>query len=206
MGLVRALAISRLALAVALCVPGLPLPVLSVCAGGAVILGVLLTRLTSGNTEFGEQMVKVILGGAALGWLGGSDAMVRWAVWFIAAQLALAYFAAGVFKLISASWRSGEALWAISSMNPWRDVTVGRWLRERPQWSWFLSWATIVWETTFPLALIAPPWAMAIWLLTGLVFHLGCAVFMGLNSYLWSFVAAYPAFIFTNYALRAWLA
>lgn len=202
-GLVRGLAIGRLALAAALCLPGLPLMALAFCAGAALVLGALQTRLMSGYTEFGDQMVKVLLGGAALGWLGGSETTVRWALWFIAAQLSLAYFAAGIFKLISRSWRSGEALSAIVSMNPWRHVAAGRWLRQRPQWSWLLSWGTMVWETTFPLVLIAPPWAMAIWLAIGVVFHVGCAVFMGLNSYLWSFLAAYPAVVFLNGSLRA---
>ena len=201
-GLVRALAVIRLALAAVLCVPGPSSLVLSLCAAGTVILGVLQSRLASGDTEFGEQMVKVILGGAALGWLGGSEVTVRWAVWFIAAQLSLAYFAGGVFKLISSSWRSGEALWAIVNMNAWKHAAAGRWLRQRPQWSAFLSWGTMLWEVTFPLALVAHPWAMAVWLIIGAAFHIGCAIFMGLNSYLWSFVAAYPAVAFLNSSLR----
>ena len=205
-GLVRALAVIRLALAAVLCLPGASLLVLSLCAGGTVILGVLQSRLASGDTEFGEQMVKVILGGAALGWIGGSEITVRWAVWFIAAQLSLAYFAAGVFKLISSSWRSGEALWAVLSMNPWKHAAAGRWLRERPQASSFLSWGTMLWEVTFPVALLAPPWAMATWLAIGAAFHIGCAIFMGLNSYLWSFVAAYPAVAFVNSWLRSFVA
>jgi hypothetical protein len=201
-GLVRALALIRLALAAVLWLPGPSPLVLSLSAAGVVMLGVLQSRLASGDTEFGEQMVKVILGGAALGWIGGSEVTVRWAVWFIAAQLSLAYFAAGVFKLISSSWRSGEALSAVLSMNPWKHAAAGRSLRQRPQWSSLLSWGTMLWEVTFPLALIAPPWAMAIWLAIGLAFHIGCAIFMGLNSYLWSFVAAYPAVAFLNSSLR----
>jgi hypothetical protein len=201
-GLVRTIAVIRLALAALLWVPAAPLLLLSLCAAGIVILGALQSRLASGDTEFGEQMIKVILGGAALGWVGGSETTVRWAAWFIAAQLSLAYFAAGFFKVISPSWRSGEALGAILSINPWKHPAAGPWLRMQPSWSRLLSWGTIVWELTFPLALIGPPWAMATWLIAGFVFHIGCAVFMGLNSYLWSFVAAYPAVAFLNSSLR----
>jgi hypothetical protein len=203
---VRVFAVLRLIAAGALLVPGLPALALGVSAAIALVTGAVIARFSSGYTEFGDQMVKVVLGGAAVGWLGGSETTVRWSVWFIAAQACLAYSAAGSFKLVSPTWRSGAALWTILSMEQTGHPPVGRWLSQRPGWSRALSWGTIVWEATFPLVLIAPPWLLWMWLAAGAIFHLGCAFLMGLNTYLWSFIATYPAVIFVNSSLHAWWA
>lgn len=202
---VGVMAVARAGAAVTLCVASAPAALLAGAAVAIILLGVVQERLNSDHAGFGEQMVKVILGGATLGWLGGTDTTLRWAVWFIAAQAALAYCAAGAFKAISPTWRSGEALWIILRLEDLGHPPAGRWLSQRVQLSKMLSWATIVWEVTFPLALIAPPWALWVWLGAGVLFHLGCSSLMGLNSFLWSFVATYPAVVFTNESIRTWL-
>ena len=53
----------------------------------------------------------------------------------------------------------------------------------------FLTRALVVFECTFPLILVAPPSVAIAMLLAGALFHLGCAVTMGLNAFLLVFPA-----------------
>lgn len=116
-------------------------------------------------------------------------------------QLVLSYLAAGISKLAASGWRSGETLTAIMATQAWGDKRVSALLRF-PLLAWGASWAVILAEALFPLALLASaPWligAMAALFL----FHLATAVFMGLNKFPWAFLAAYPAVFLLSRALR----
>ena len=49
-----------------------------------------------------------------------------------------------------------------------------------------------------PLAMFAPPAVLMVFLAAGLVFHVGIAAAMGLGSFLFAFVATYPALIYVS--------
>ena len=54
----------------------------------------------------------------------------------------------------------------------------------------------------FPLVLVAPK-KVALGLLgTGVTFHVGNAVFMGLNRFMWAFSGTYPAVAHCSRSLR----
>jgi len=123
---------------------------------------------------------------------------VQLAVIFIAAQLALSYVAAGIFKLISPVWRSGEALPGILNTYghgvAWASHVVGR-----RKWIGFAAgWLVMLFELIFPIVFVAPPSLVAVLLAAGFAFHLGCAVLMGLNSFLWPFPATYACVLATR--------
>lgn len=65
-----------------------------------------------------------------------------------------------------------------------------------------LAWGTILAEALFPLLLLAPPAVLGSVLAGFFVFHLAAAVFMGLNTYPWAFLAAYPATVAVSGMLR----
>jgi len=153
-------------------------------------------RLLGGDGA--EQMATIIMVAAALAvfpW--HEDSRIVASVTFISAQLCLSYFAAGVAKFVSPIWRRGEALRLILSTethgNPWAT----RLLEEHQTVAWGGCWAVILFETLFPLAIFGPQEVLTIALAIGFLFHLGCATMMGLNSFLWSFPAAYPCLIAT---------
>ncbi|HEY6033401.1 MAG TPA: hypothetical protein VIV58_04055, partial [Kofleriaceae bacterium] len=56
--------------------------------------------------------------------------------------------------------------------------------------------AMVITEAAFPLALLGPWWLVLAFFAWGVVFHVANAVLMGLNSFLWAFVATYPAIAF----------
>jgi hypothetical protein len=50
----------------------------------------------------------------------------------------------------------------------------------------------IVFECTFPLAILSPRLAL-VFFGAGIAFHVGIAAVMGLNNFVWPFIATYPA-------------
>ncbi|MFE2940907.1 alpha/beta fold hydrolase [Streptomyces sp. NPDC059255] len=112
---------------------------------------------------------------------------------FIACHSCLSYFTAGVSKAISPVWRDGTAIPSIFRTTTYGDQRFYHFVRDRPRLSKTLAWTTIIGETAFPLALVAPkPIARGI-LGMGLAFHLANARYMGLNRFIWAFAGTYPA-------------
>jgi hypothetical protein len=130
---------------------------------------------------------------------GGSDAMTlvvllglalarsfdtRLGLAYIAAQLVLSYFLAGVFKLRDPRWRDGSALPALLSAPQYRTTPV-----RVPR---VAAYAVLGFECSFPLALLDVR-LCATYAVIGLVFHALNARLLGLNRFLWAWLAAYPA-------------
>ena len=139
-----------------------------------------------------EQMSDIVLISALLAVLPmPADSRITLAVVFIAAQAVLSYFTSGVAKLVSPMWRSGSALPAILGTYNHGLAPVSRIMESRPAIGFVLGWSVILFEVLFPLVLIAPPSVAIAALGVGLTFHLGCAVLMGLNSFVWPFPATY---------------
>jgi hypothetical protein len=120
---------------------------------------------------------------------------VQWVcIAFVAAQAILAYLAAGVAKMVSSIWRSGLAVGLILRTETYGSMTVSR-VVDRYRLSKPLSWMTILFECAGPaLVLIGPRGALA-FIGIGLAFHLTIAYAMGLNTFVWSFAATYPAIV-----------
>jgi len=82
---------------------------------------------------------------------------------------------------------------------------LGRWLDLRPGLSKALCWGTIAFECSFILAFIAEPKLLTALLLGGALFHASAALFMGLNGFFFAFVATYPAIVYLNRYVAAWM-
>ncbi len=112
---------------------------------------------------------------------------------YIAVFASLSYFAAGVAKLFSVSWRSGAALSQFllfsNAAFPNRFTAA---VRRRPDITRKWSWVAMGWEILFPLALFFPA-AAWIFLVSGVAFHLLNFYFFGLNRFFWAWLATYPA-------------
>ena len=57
------------------------------------------------------------------------------------------------------------------------------------------SWLVITLECGFPAALVAPELAIALLTIAG-TFHVGNALVLGLNRFVWAWLAAYPALLY----------
>lgn len=125
-------------------------------------------------------------------WLNWVPGVAEACASFLVLQLALAYFTAGIAKVISPVWRSGSALSGILATSSWGSPRVAGWLRERPAVARLGAWAVMAFECVFPMVLVLPPTPSLALLLCGLVFHAGVAVLMGLNTFVLAFCGLYP--------------
>lgn len=116
---------------------------------------------------------------------GGSDYMtvvvlssklVPWGQTYLAIQLTLSYFVAGLVKLKHKDWRNGSALTRLTGLPAWMAAPV------------------LLWECTFPLAWLNHGLCQA-YLAIGLIFHLVNAKKLGLNRFFWIWLAAYPSLL-----------
>ncbi|MBX9717808.1 MAG: hypothetical protein K2X36_03080, partial [Microbacteriaceae bacterium] len=65
------------------------------------------------------------------------------------AQTGLSYLASGLAKLISSTWRSGEAMGQVVRTDIYGGTWFSRLLERQPILGKLVSWVTIAWETSF---------------------------------------------------------
>ena len=113
---------------------------------------------------------------------------------YLALQLILSYFIAGWVKLVNPAWRCGRALRDVFAFSAYPANESLRGWSDRPRALWLVSWAVILFELLFPLAMVS---AMALYaaLAIAAIFHLSNAYFLGLNRFVWFWIAAYPSLI-----------
>ncbi len=120
-------------------------------------------------------------------------------LFFIAAQAVLSYFAAGLAKFIGISWRNGMAIYEIMNTESYGYMPLANFLRKNSSiYTKIINWNIIIFECFFILIIILPTPYFLIFVIWGFFFHMFNAIFMGLNGFLWAFMASYPAIIFVN--------
>ena len=142
------------------------------------------------------QLNAIIYSAISLTLLSDTPTAARYCLYFLTLQLCLAYFAAGFHKLRSSDWRGGSALPGILSTRLFGFPAFGAWLDRHGRLAWCFSWSTIAWEVSFPVVLVAPREVGLVYFGCGVLFHLSSAFTMGLNKFIWAFLALYPAAIY----------
>jgi len=164
-----------------------------------------LARRTRFGGDGSDQMGLVVALGVVLmsaGRAAGDSSLAWCGVLAIAGQAAIAYPAAGIAKWVSPVWRSGVALPRVMNTQTYGHAGAARLAARSRLLSRALCWLIILSESLFPLVLLLPqPLAVAS-LACFALFHLSNAYFMGLNAFVWSFLATYPAVLTANAALR----
>ncbi|WP_051857752.1 hypothetical protein [Streptomyces cellulosae] len=153
-------------------------------------------RRTYGG-EGSDQLVKIIFCTLLLAAARPTPTTMQLALWFLAAQAALAYFSAGIHKATSRTWWDGSALTGVLTTRTFGNQRLAAWLTTHPTTARWLSRSVGPAETLFPLVLVAPPTWLPVFLALGAGFHLSCAIVMGLDCFLWAFTALYPAIAYT---------
>lgn len=148
----------------------------------------------NGGSDF---MTLVVLMGIAVGalatpWVGAALAW-KAGLWVISIQALSSYFLSGTVKLRYAGWRDGRALPALLDGGIYGPLAPHSPLRHR-QVAMTCSWAFILWEAAFPLAMIDPG-ITTLWCVIGAVFHFLVWWFFGLNRFFWAWLATFPALI-----------
>jgi hypothetical protein len=133
-------------------------------------------------------------------WLGedGADHMGQ----VVAGQLTISYFLAGAAKLASFEWRSGRALVGVMGTGAYGHPFAARVATAGPWVPIVFCWCVIAIETVFPAFLFAPREVLLGVLAAFALFHGATAFFMGLNTFVWAFIAAYPSLLVVHALLQ----
>lgn len=178
--------------------------VAGVSSGGFETVLVATIALTSiglsVRTPFGndgaDQMTVLIFTALTLALLAGTELAAVASLWFLAAQTCLSYLTAGAAKTTAIGWRNGDAIRGIFRTTVYGHPFIGRLVRDRRLLATFVGLSVVCTECLFALVLIAPQPLVFVFLAGGLLFHVGSAIFMGLNTFFWSFAGTYPAILF----------
>lgn len=152
----------------------------------------------NGGSDF--MITQVLVGLFFFYALPGS--LSEFGLWYIAVQLLNSYFIAGVIKIKNPDWRSGQAVMGFLQNTTYCLKPNIEFLVNRPNLVLFCSWAVMAWEISFPLSLFNLHLALIL-LFIGFIFHLGNWVAFGLNRFVFSWVATYPALIYCVMKLKA---
>jgi hypothetical protein len=134
--------------------------------------------------------------------LPGDLHVAQASLWFIAIQGCLSYSVAGIAKVISPVWRNGEAVHRILGTRTYGTSMSAAFVSGRIGVCVALSWLLMLFECTFPLALAFGKTGFLVFAVLGILFHISNAVIMGLNTFVWAFVATYPAILFCAVSIR----
>ncbi len=195
----RRLHVPRLALAVLL-VAGVQ-PSLTLTA--LLLIGILLLRQNDGPYNGGsDRMSLLMLCCLCLAHWLPTERGRELALGYLALQLTLSYFMAGLVKAVNPAWRNGKALADVFFFSAYPvSESLRRW-RDSPRLLWIMSWAVILLELLFPLSL----WnrtALYMALTLTALFHLVNACLFGLNRFFWIWLAAYPSLLWLQ---QRWMA
>ncbi|MFW8593288.1 HTTM domain-containing protein [Cribrihabitans neustonicus] len=113
---------------------------------------------------------------------------------YLAAQLVLSYFISGQVKIMNPDWRTGRALQDVFAYSAYPVSEGLRGYAARPGLLFAMSWAVMLFELLFPLALFHRE-ALMLALFTAALFHLANACLFGLNRFFWIWLAAYPSIL-----------
>lgn len=168
----------------------------------AIVLTGWLLKLRRWLSDDGsDQMGQIVAIGATITAVGLSlqDLLIAGAgILLIAGQLTIAYFLGGAAKLISTEWRSGRAVIGIMGTQSFGHDFAARVASASIGFSVLFCWLLILVELVFPIAVLCPQPILAGFLAVFALFHVATALFMGLNTYVWSFGAAYPSIWMLN--------
>jgi hypothetical protein len=109
------------------------------------------------------------------------------------AHLCVSYLTAGLAKLISAKWISGQTLGLVMRTDLYGGTWFARVVHRWPAIGRLVTWSTITWETLFPLIYLTSPRIANANLILVKLFHLGTAQTMGLPRFVWAFSAGHEA-------------
>jgi hypothetical protein len=173
------------------------------CALAVIAASIVMYWRAPVGLDGSDQMLLITFVAVAIHELFPGDVHVaRASLWFIAIQGCLSYSVAGIAKAISPVWRSGEAVRRILGTRTYGTSRSASFVSGRNGVCLVLSWVIIVFECSFPLALALGKPGVAIFAALGIFFHISNAVIMGLNTFVWAFVATYPAILFCAVGIR----
>lgn len=142
-----------------------------------------------------DYMTLIVLIAMFIASLSSNPKFQNASVYYLCFQVASSYFLAGLVKVKNKDWRTGKALKAFLQNTIYRDNKVTSYLIGSNKLLRLFGIITIAWELSFPLAFVNYNFAI-VYLSVGFLFHLANAYLLGLNRFLFIWVATYPAVLY----------
>ena len=165
-----------------------------VCLGLVILTLLLLHRFQGPYNGGSDRMGILILCSLCLTDFLTATPLKELAFGYLALQLILSYFISGWVKIVNPDWRTGRALNDVFRFSAYPASENLRSWANYPHILFAMSWAVILFEIFFPLALLNQT-TLYIGLLVAAMFHFSNACFFGLNRFFWIWLAAYPSLI-----------
>jgi len=149
-----------------------------------------------------DSMTVVLLISLSLSRSSSSPLLARAGLAYAAGQLTLSYCVAGLSKLRDPSWRSGTALTELLSLPQYGARALRASGRLSGRLGLLGCWLVVAFECAFALAWLDARLCLVL-LLVAFCFHLANARLLGLNRFVWAWLAAYPALLYWSLRLQA---
>jgi len=116
---------------------------------------------------------------------------------YFCSQMVLCYLASGFVKMYSKVWRTGECLSGIFSTDAYGHPAMMHIFRFGSI-AFVAAWIVMIGEILIGLSSLMSDTIFYSSLIFGVLLHFSFALFMGLNKFFWTWLAAYPLWIFSR--------
>jgi len=172
------------------------------CAAALFLMVVMEQRLpeiADGGDNVARLLLVYLLFALPAGATAPAGSLRVWAhnlgVVTVVAQLVVLYLTSGFLKAFGERWHNGTALYYISQVE-WFSLPGLRALFQDPYLVTFAAYTTVAYQVMFPVAMVSR--LKKLWILTGICFHAGIAVFMGLVTFS-TVMIGLELFLFTDH-------
>lgn len=124
----------------------------------------------------------------------GQERAQQAALLYVALHAVMSYFISGAVKSLKAEWRTGRALTHFLDQGLYGPLVSNSLFRD-PIVARIASWAFILWEITFPLAVMMNE-VMMVYCGMALIFHLLVFRFFSLNRFVFAWATTFPALLY----------
>jgi len=155
----------------------------------------------SQSNDGSDQMAVVCFIALALANAINTDSSKSFALFFIAAQASLAYGTSGFLKMQKKGWYTGEYATEVLKTSSYGDKNVLEIALKRRSIAKVLGIMVVYGDCLLSLAFAFPPNICIFILFFGVFLHIGIGRIMGLNTFMWSYIATYPAILFASHAI-----
>jgi hypothetical protein len=169
----------------------IPLVVLSITT-------LIFTFRSSESNDGSDQMGSIAVLACTLTEISGTQAGKCIGLTFIAFQASLAYGTSGFLKAGAKGWRDGTFVLDILRTSSFGNKHVLGFLKNKLLLVTLLGCGVAYGDCGLSVAMFLPPPVCITTLACGVMLHVGIAFVLGLNTFLWSFVATYPALLWIS--------
>ena len=165
------------------------------------VINLLLVIRSPQSNDGSDQMAMIILISVTLAEIINSDFSKETVLFFIAAQSCLAYGVSGFLKQRKKGWHDGSYVKEILKTSSFGNKSILEFVNKYKVIGIVLGYIVVYGDCILSFSFAFPPSICLSLLSFGVLLHIGIARIMGLNTFLWSFGATYPAIYFVSLTL-----